>query len=124
MFLKILLTLLVIIGAALTLRLRKRPAQPTIANDMERQAPTGESSIPKVAAYGALAIMLFGCAMFIYYQWQDTWKVVTVRVINSGNGKESIYQAYKSDVRERSFTTTDGRTVNLAEVERMELGGY
>jgi len=66
--------------------------------------------------------MLLGCAVFIYFQWQDTWRVVTVRVINADNGKASSYQAYKGDVQVRSFTTTDGRTVNLAEIERMELG--
>jgi len=82
------------------------------------------ATLPRIAAYGALAIALVGCALFIYLQWQDTWRVVTVRVINAGSGIESTYQAYKGDVEDRSFTTTDGRRVNLAEVERMELGAH
>lgn len=118
------LTVLVIVGAVVALRLRKRPTQRVTVNEIVSHPPVGESALLKVTAYGVLTIMLLGCALFIFFKWQDTWQVITVRVINVGSGKESIYQAYKSDVGERSFTTTDGRTVKLAEVERMELGGY
>ncbi|MCP5415700.1 MAG: hypothetical protein H6965_01270 [Chromatiaceae bacterium] len=78
--------------------------------------------MPKAAAYGLLGLLLSGSALFVYLEWQDSWRVVTVRVIHSGNGSETIYRAYKGDVKGRSFTTVDGRIVNLAEVERLELG--
>lgn len=58
----------------------------------------------------------------LFFQIQDAWQVVTVRVIDAGSGRETTYRAYKSDVGGRTFTTTDGRTVKLADVERMELG--
>ena len=124
MFMKLLLTALVIAGAVIALRLRNsKPQRTAIAHDDNGRITAGSATLPKLAAYGALGIMLLGCALFIYFQWQDTWRVVTVRVINAGSGKESTYQAYKRDVEGRSFITTDGRTVKLAEVERMELGG-
>jgi len=124
MFLKLLLTLLVIAGAIVALRLRKRqPQRPAIVHVNENSLPAGKTALPKIAAYGAVGVMLLGCALFVYFQLQDTWRIVTVRVIDAGSGKESTYQAYKGDVDGRSFTTTDGRRVNLAEVERMELGG-
>lgn len=124
MFMKIVLTVLVIVGAVVALRLRKRPLQRSVSvHENDSRLPAKQPALPKIAGYGALGIMLLGCAVFVYFQWQDTWQVVTVRVINAGSGKESTYQAYKGDVEGRSFTTTDGRTVNLAEVERMELGG-
>jgi hypothetical protein len=124
MFMKLLLTLLVIAGAIVALRLRKRQSQrPAIVHVNENSLPAGKIALPKIAAYAALSVMLLGCAAFIYFQLQDTWRIVTVRVIDAGSGKESTYQAYKGDVDGRSFTTTDGRRVNLAEVERMELGG-
>ena len=125
MFMKLLLTLLVIAGAVIALRLRGKssPQQAAISHDTENDRTTAKSNLPKIAAYGMLGVMLLGSALFIYVQWQDTWQVVTIRIINAGSGKESTYQAYKGDVKGRSFTTTDGRTVNLAEVERMELGG-
>lgn len=123
MFMKLLLTLLVIVAAVVVLRLRKRlPQRPAIVQVNENSLPAGKITLPKIAAYGALAVMLLGSAVFIYFQVQDTWQVVTVHVIDAGSGKESTYQAYKGDVGGRSFTTTDGRRVNLAEVERMELG--
>jgi len=123
MIMKLLLTALVIAGAVIALRLRKRTPQRTvIVHDDPNLLSAGKPALPRIAAYGALGIMLLGCAVFIYFQWQDTWRVVTVRVINADNGKASNYQAYKGDVQVRSFTTTDGRTVNLAEIERMELG--
>ncbi|MCB1868855.1 MAG: hypothetical protein KDI43_10075 [Gammaproteobacteria bacterium] len=124
MFMKLLLTLLVIAGAIGALRLRKRqPRRPVKSDINENHLPAGKSALPRIAAYGALGVMLLGCAVFIYLQLQDAWQVVTVRIIDAGSGKESTYQAYKGDVSGRSFTTTDGRRVNLAEVERMELGG-
>lgn len=124
MFMKLLLTLLVIAGAVVALRLRKRPPQRVaMVHDAASDSTPGKSKLPKIAAYGLLGVMLLGSALFIYIQWQDTWQVVTVRVIDAGSEKESTYQAYKGDIKRRSFTTTDGRTVNLAEVERMELGG-
>lgn len=124
MFMKLLLTVLVIAGAVIALRLRKRPARrAAIVHVNENRQAAGKTTLPKLAAYGAAGIMLSGCALFIYFQWQDSWQVVTVHVIDAGSGKESTYQAYKGDVGGRSFTTTDGRLVNLAEVERMELGG-
>ena len=125
MFMKLLLTVLVIAGAIIALRVRKRPvSRAAIADVDEHRTATGNNTLPKLAAYGAVGIMLAGFALFVYFQWQDTWQVVTVRVIDAGSGKESTYQAHKGDVGGRSFTTTDGRTVNLAEVERMELGGH
>jgi hypothetical protein len=123
MLMKILLTALVIAGALVVLRTRASSRRAGVVPAPSSSVSTGSTNVfPKVAAYGALAIMLIGCAVFIYYQWQDTWRVVTVRVVNAGTGSEAVYQAYKGDVTARSFVTTDGRTINLAEVERMELG--
>ncbi|MCB1758960.1 MAG: antitermination protein NusG [Gammaproteobacteria bacterium] len=123
MLMKILLTTLVIIGALMVLRMRSKSRHDGTLPATSRATGGGPPNhFPKVAAYGALAIMLLGCSVFVYYQWQATWRVVTVRVVNAGTGSEALYTAYKRDVAVRSFVTTDGRTVNLAEVERMELG--
>lgn len=123
MLMKLLLTLLVIIAALVTLRLRKRhPPRNLVASAAQQHQSVRGSLVPKAAAYGLLGLLLSGSALFVYLEWQDSWRVVTVRVIHSGNGSETIYRAYKGDVKGRSFTTVDGRIVNLAEVERLELG--
>lgn len=75
-----------------------------------------------MAAITAVLLMLSGAALFLYQQWRDSTQVVTVRIINANNGRETDYQAYKGDVDGRSFKTVDGRLVTLAESERMELG--
>ena len=61
--------------------------------------------------------------LFLYHQWQDNYQIVQVHVIDTRSGKEVTYEAYKGDIEARSFLTVTGRQVNLAEVERMELGG-
>jgi hypothetical protein len=76
----------------------------------------------KFAAFGLVGLMLVGLGSFLYYQWQDTYQVVTVHVIDTRTGNEATYEAYKGDVEGRTFVTVTGRQVNLAEVERMELG--
>lgn len=123
MFMKILLTALVIAGAILVIRTRSRPQQAVVPAEAPVTAPGFQLSLPRVAAYAMLLVMLSASGYFVYRQWEESWRVVTVRVVNAGSGSEVTYQAYKGDVGERSFKTTDGLIVNLADVERMELGG-
>ena len=73
-------------------------------------------------AYATVITMLVGSGVYFYFQWKDAYQVVSVRIIDTRSGKEVVYQAYKGDVDGRSFQTTDGRIVTLAEVERLELG--
>jgi hypothetical protein len=121
MFLKLLLTALVIAGALLTLRARRQralsPAPPLLP------AARRKSQLPlKIAAIGLVGLMLAGAAAYLYYQWRDNYQVVTLQVIDTRSGNRTTYQAYRKDVEGRSFLTTDGRRVTLAEVERLEIG--
>ncbi|MES9845352.1 MAG: hypothetical protein ABW162_00450 [Candidatus Sedimenticola sp. PURPLELP] len=76
-----------------------------------------------IAATAVIALMIVGAGGYAYFQWQDAYQVINVRVIDTRSGNTVTYRAYKGDVDGRSFTTTEGRTVTLAEVERLELGG-
>jgi hypothetical protein len=67
--------------------------------------------------------MLTGSGMFLYQQWRDAYQVVTLRVVDSRSGHAATYQAYRGDIEGRSFRTLDGRTITLAEVERLEQQG-
>ncbi|MCB1859762.1 MAG: antitermination protein NusG [Gammaproteobacteria bacterium] len=122
MFMKILLTVLVIIGAVLVVRSRKHSI---LASSPERNSQPAASFTPSVArvtAYSVLLVMVSASGYFVYRQWQESGTIVTVHVVDVGTGNEVTYQAFQGDVGARSFKTTDGRVVNLAEVERMELG--
>ncbi len=93
---------------------------------MEQSAqpiPVAGSSAIKFAAIGVVVIGLLGAGLYLYYQWQDNYQIVTVRVIDTRSGSEATYQAYKGDIDGRTFYTTEGRQVTLAEVERLEIGG-
>jgi len=123
MLLKILLTILVIAGAVLTLRMRReREAAPAAPASAQSRSKKFDTPI-KIVAAGLAVLMLVGVSAYLYHQWQDSYRVVTVSVIDTRSGNLIQYEAYKGDVEGRQFTTTDGRTVTLAEVERMELGG-
>ena len=83
---------------------------------------------PRFAYYlalGLLVIMLSGAGYYLFQIWFDGSRVITVRVINSNTGSVTSYEVYKGDVTagESTFRTIDGRTVTMAAVERLEMGG-
>jgi hypothetical protein len=126
MFLKLLLTLLVIAGALLTLRMRSQRRLNQYAPEPRvLKAPGGgvrSNRMPQLLAAGAVLLMLIGAGLYLYHQWRDAYQIVSVHVIDTRSGQSSQYQAYKGDIEGRKFTTIDGRVVTLAEVERMETG--
>lgn len=119
---KILLTALVIAGAVLVLKNRRRSAAPPLRLEAAARPVQPPSRLPRLIAGGFVVLMLSGAGFYLFHQWRDNYQVVDVRVVDSRTGNSVVYQAYKGDVEGRSFTTTDGRVVSLAEVERMELG--
>ncbi|MEJ1298776.1 MAG: antitermination protein NusG [Candidatus Sedimenticola sp. (ex Thyasira tokunagai)] len=123
MFLKLLLTILVIGGALIYVRRRNQRAllqQPASPRSLPSEPQ--RSSLVKVAAVVSVVLMLLGAVGYLYFQWQDNYQVVDLRVVDTRSGNEKHYHAYKGDVEARGFVTTDGLRVSLAEVERMEVG--
>ncbi|MCF6354103.1 MAG: hypothetical protein L3J26_03210 [Candidatus Polarisedimenticolaceae bacterium] len=120
MLLKILLTVVVILGAALVLR-RRVHRLPQATAPAPSPTKTTLLRLPHYAAYGLVSIMLAGALYFVYLEWEDSYQIVTVRVIDTRSGNAVNYEAYKGDVAARSLLTLDGKMVSLAEVERMEF---
>ena len=75
----------------------------------------------RIAAFAVIAIMLAGTGLWVVLEWREAHEILGVRVINSSTGAAAEYEAYRSDIGVRSFRTLDGRRVNLAEVERLEV---
>jgi len=120
MFGKIFLTLAVILGAYYAIRARTQyDRKPT--TDPPLRPPLVPPGILKGIAYGLVVAMVAGSLLWLYLDYQSGREVVTVRVINANTGNVTTYQARRVDVRERRFTTLDGRPVTLADVDRMEL---
>ena len=122
MITKLILTLSVIAIAWLVVKNRQQRTQ-VISHDTRTSeaARPGPGPLLKWSAYGLLIMLLLGSGFYLYAQWQDYTRVVTVRVIDSQTGRSTSYQARRGDIEERHFTTLDGREVNVANNERIEL---
>lgn len=68
-----------------------------------------------------VAVTGISALWMILEDWQAGRKQVVVRVIHVQTGETTTYQALQGQVHGRTFQTTDGRQVRLADVERMEV---
>ena len=126
MITKLLLTLSVIGIAWLVIRNRSRRGGISVAAQTTRlAAPSNQQTgqTPRLAAYGLIIFMILASGIFLYLQWRDEYRIVTVEVINTQTGHSVTYQARRGDVDERRFQTLDGRVVSVADIERIEMGG-
>jgi len=126
MLTKILFTVLIIIGAIIYVRVRARNrALAPMAPPLPRPVAPERPRFAYYLALGLLVIMLSGAGYYLFQIWFDGSRVITVRVINSNTGSVTSYEVYKGDVTagESTFRTIDGRTVTMAAVERLEMGG-
>jgi len=125
MITKLLFTLGVIGIVWLVLRNRTRPRRLASSEPTARLAgsPRREGNrSPRLAAYGLIFFMILASGVVLYLQWRDEYRIVTVQVINTQTGDVVSYQARRGDVEGRRFQTLDGRVVNVAEIERIEMG--
>jgi anti-sigma-K factor RskA len=119
---KLLLTLAVILGAYGVLRARWR------ANRIESGVAPGLDQLQRsdsswqtmrLAASLLIAIMAVGSALYLANRWFEDQEVVQVQVINANTGRITLYESRRGSVEGREFQTLDGRTIRLADVERM-----
>jgi len=115
---KLLLTAAVIAIAYLFVRVRGRRPLP-LPRVSERARPNPNPW--RVAAWTFAAVLGAGSLVFWLLDWQQSERIVTVRVINANSGEIATYRAAEDSVTGRTFRTLDGRVVTLADVERMEL---
>ena len=130
---KILLTLAVIIIAFFFVRQRDMkeksgPARNTLppAKSNEKAAKQEDNSLSadlRLGAYMFLALVIGLGAALYYFQWQDDHSILTVRLHSDGQREAIVYQVYKFELAERSFTTLEGILVTVASSERMEVEG-
>ena len=117
MLTKILLTLAVIGGALLALQLRNRPGP---QQSTQRKPPLAKKWF-KLLSVVVITLMVAAAGVFVYIEWQQANEVLQVEVIDSRTGQIKEYRVLRGNLQERSFQTTDGRFVRLAETDRMEV---
>ncbi|MEH6577078.1 MAG: hypothetical protein V7731_08355 [Amphritea sp.] len=115
---KILITLLVIAGCYLYLKRRDSNAS---QQRQPAREPIAESQPVKMIAVLLLALSVLATLSYVGYRWYDSHTLLDVRIINPENDNEVVYQVYKGDLDDRSFTTVQGQTVRISNSERLEI---
>lgn len=126
---KFLITLIVVVIAFFVVRQRNlggaNPTRKSIeASKSKKDSPKDEFTDDlRKGAYIFLALMISLGATLYYFDWKDDHTVVTIHLHRSNESQPVSYQAYKYQLQERSFVTTDGRSITVASSERMEILG-
>lgn len=124
---KLLVTLAIIAAAALFLKQRSQAARHLA--DSSAAAASGNtaehsgSGELRFAAYLFLTLMLGLGGVLFFQDWRESHKVVTIKLYRENAPEPVVYQAYRGELGERSFTTLSGVRVAVAGDERMELSG-
>jgi hypothetical protein len=119
---KFLLTVAVIVLAFYAVRQRYLgDAKPRGAAEQPADSSPRHRLI-QIAAAAVVAIMLAGSGWALLrglVGTQDGGDVVVVEVVNPTTGTADRFEAHRADIDERAFTTTDGRRIQVSEVERI-----
>ncbi len=98
---------------------RRRQLAPMVAAMQEEQSPWRRTL--RLVASGLVVMAVLTTVVVLFNEWYSARQVVVVRVIHVETGEMVTYQALRGQVHGRTFQTTDGRQVRLADVERMEV---
>ena len=77
----------------------------------------------RLGAYIFLTLMIGLGAALYYFDWLDDHTILTVNLHRDNLSQPISYEVYKYQLEDRSFITTDGRTITVASSERIEILG-
>ena len=127
---KFLLTALVIIIAFFVIRQRHLSGNNISQKSRSISRKTEKVNSRKVftsdlrlGAYIFLTLMVGLGATLYYFDWLDDHTILTVNLHRDNLSQPVSYEVYKYQLEDRSFITTDGRTITVASSERMEVLG-
>ena len=127
---KVFLTTFVIIVAFFVIRQRHLSGnnvdQKKLAIPRETEKNNSKSEFNadlRSGAYIFLTLMVGLGAVLYYFDWLDDHIILTVNLHRDNLSQPVSYEVYKYQLEDRSFVTTDGRTITVASSERMEILG-
>ena len=127
---KVFLTTFVIIVAFFVIRQRHLSGNNvgqkklTIPRETEKNNYKSEFNADlRLGAYMFLTLMVGLGAVLYYFDWLDDHIILTVNLHRDNLSQPVSYEVYKYQLEDRSFVTTDGRTITVASSERMEILG-
>ena len=127
---KFFLTIFVIIVAFLVIKQRhlngNNVGQKRLASRRETEKNSSKNGFEaelKLGAYVFLTLLVGVGATLYYFDWLDDHTILTVTLHRDNLTQPISYEVYKYQLEDRSFVTTDGRTITVASSERMEILG-
>lgn len=118
MLTKILFTLAVIVIVLFVFQAKFRGAVKQSSQAAVQAA--AQRRVNKIAAYCVVGVLIVGGAGVFFYNWRTDNALITIRVMSGDSDSAATYQARRKDIKGRSFTTTDGRSVTLGDSDRVE----
>lgn len=113
---KLVLTLVMLVIGVMVWRSRHRPQG-------SRGQTAAASSDLRLGAYLFIGLTLTLAAGLYYQRWHSDHQTFTVTLHRDGNTPSVSYTVYRYQLESRSFTTTDGVRITVADSERMEVTG-
>ena len=122
MFTRILITLVVIIGAAMYLKMRQAEQEgPRSRGPVQKKQLTEKEKMFRQGAYLFMVFMVISALVVFFFEIGDRYQTVNVHVVNTQTGERVSYQAEQQQIKSDHFTTLEGRTVYVADIERIEI---
>ena len=116
MILKILFTIVVVVGVALFFRTKNESDKPRAA--VEPVADGAPST--RAVAYVLVGILVAISIGVFVYKWQQDNRIVNIRVTTE-SGEVVNYQARHKDIDGRRFVSLEGVSVTLGQGDRVEM---
>ncbi len=125
MITKILFTISIIVGVIFFLRMRNasddNSSRSSPAHKRQPAVPSEGEKMFRQGAWLFLILMGLSALVMVVYELGEQYDTATVHVVNIQTGKTTSYQAEMKDIKSSQFTTLEGRTIYIADVERMEV---
>ena len=115
---KILFTAIVAAAVFLFYKIKRQQPEEKVDTTDTTHAAGGKLST-QLIAYIVVGFMLLFSAIFFTLNWLDDNSIIQVRVVVDNTTTE--YQVKKNTLKDRTFTTVDGRIIELGENERLEV---
>ncbi|MCL1065750.1 hypothetical protein L2735_02875 [Shewanella olleyana] len=117
MLTKILVTLLVIVGAFAYLR----SGRGSKVSRSEALAVESSPFLSRAVIYAMIAVSMIASAGFWGWTWYDDNTVVEVTISSPVEAMSASYQVRKKDIEAQRITTVDGIQIRLSNQERITV---
>ncbi len=119
MITKLLFTLTVVVGVILFFRTKRAAAQKQ--QHQPKKILTENEKMFQQGAYLFMLFMVLSAIAVFFFEIGDQYTKVHVHVINTQTGHKMTYEAEQKDIKSSRFKTLDGKTVYVADIERVEI---